>query len=89
MPSGRKLTPLALTDEQRERPEAWSRSTSMPNGLVLRARIILASVEALTNTAVARQLGISLPTVGKCCKRILDIAVHGLHDDARPGAPRT
>ena len=61
----------------------------MSNGLVLRARIILASVEGLTNTAVARQLGISLPTVGKCRKRILDLGVHGLHDDARPGAPRT
>ena len=89
MPPGRKLTPLVLTDELREQLEAWSRSTSMPHGLVLRARIILTSAEGLTNTAVARQLGISLPTVGKWRKRFLDLGVQGLHDDARPGAPRT
>ena len=61
----------------------------MPHGLVLRARIILTSAEGLTNTAVARQLGISLPTVGKWRKRFLDLGVQGLHDDARPGASRT
>ena len=89
MPRGRKLTPLVLTDEQPEQLEAWSRSTSMPRGLVLRARLILASAEGLTNTAVAGQLGISLPTVGKWRKRFLELGVQGLRDDARPGAPRT
>ena len=46
MPPGRELTPLVLTDEQREQLEAWSRSTSMPHGLVLRARIILGAPKA-------------------------------------------
>lgn len=41
-------------------------------GLVLRARIILTSAEGLTSTAVARKLGISLPTVGKWRKWFLD-----------------
>lgn len=89
MPPGHKLTPLVLADEQREQLEAWSRSPTMPNELVLRARIILTSAEGLTNTAVARQLGISLPTVGKWGKRFLDLGVQGLHDNARPGAPCT
>ena len=61
----------------------------MPHGLVLRASIILASAEGLTNTAVTRQFGISLPTVGKWRKRFSDLGVHGLLDDARTGAPRT
>ena len=89
MPRGRKLTPLVFTDEQREQPKAWSRSTSLPHGLVLRASIILTSAGGLTNTAVARHLGISLPTVGKWRKRFLDLGVQGLHDADRPGAPRT
>ena len=89
MPRGRKLAPLVLSDEQREQLLSWTRSTSMPHGLVLRARIVLASAEGLTNTAVAKRLAISLPTVGKWRRRFLALGVQGLHDDARPGRPRS
>ena len=89
MPRGRKLAPLVLSEEQREQLLSWTRSTSMPHGLVLRARIVLASAERLTNTAVAKRLGIALPTVGKWRRRFLALGVQGLHDDARPGRPRT
>ena len=89
MPRGWKLAPLVLTDETQEQLEAWTRSTSMPQGLVLRARIILASAEGLSSTAVAKRLGISLPAVGKWRSRFLELGVRGLHDDARPGRPRT
>ena len=89
MPRGRKLAPLVLSDEQREQLLSWTRSTSMPHGLVLRARIVLASAEGLNNTAVAKRLAISLPTVGKWRSRFLALGVQGLHDDARPGRPRT
>ena len=63
MPRGRKLPPLLLSDEQREHLEAWTRSTSMPRGFVLRARIVLAGAEGLTNTAVMERLGV-LPHLG-------------------------
>ena len=43
----------------------------------------------MTNTAVARRLGVALPTVGKWRSRFLALGVQGLHDDARPGRPRT
>ena len=89
MPRGRKLAPLVLSDEQRERLLAWTRSTSMPQRSVLRARIVLASAEGLTNTAVATRLGVSLPTVGKWRSRFVALGVQGLHDDARPGRTRT
>ena len=89
MPRGRKLAPLVLSDEQREQLLAWTRSTSMLQGLVLQARIVLASTEGLTNTAVAKRLAISLPTVSKWRRRLLALGVQGLHDDARPGRPRT
>ena len=89
MPRGSKLAPLVLIDEQREQLPSWSRSTSMPHGLVLRARIVPASAEGLTNTAVAKHLAISLPTVGKWRRRFLALGVQGLHDDGRLGRPRT
>ena len=64
MPRGRKLEPLTLTDEQQEQLEGIVRSTTLPYALVLRARMILASAEGLTNEAVARRDGATSQTVG-------------------------
>ncbi len=55
MPKGRPLSPLVLDEEQRGQLMALSRSTSMPHGLVQRARLILASAEGLSNQAVAER----------------------------------
>ena len=89
MPRGRQLPPLVLTDEQREQLVAVSQSTSMPYGLVQRARIILACGEGVTNSAVAQRLDVSLSAVGKWRRRFLERGVQGLHDELRPGRPRT
>ena len=89
MARGRKLAPLVLDREQRDQLESWKRSTSLPHGLVLRASIVLACAQGLTNTAVASQLGVTETTVGKWRKRFLDAGVQGLRDNARPGHPRT
>ena len=83
MPPGRKLAPLVLSDEQREQLLARTRSTSMSQGLVLRARIVLASAEGLTNAAVSKRIGISLPTVGKWRSRFLALGLQGPHDDEK------
>lgn len=61
----------------------------MSHGLVLRAYIVLACADGLTDTAVTKRLAISLPTVGKWRKRFLVLGVQCLNDDARPGGPRT
>ena len=58
-PRGPKLPPLTLSDEQRDQLRGVARSTSLPHGLVLRARMILA--EGLTNRAVAERVGASPP----------------------------
>ena len=89
MPRGRQLPPVVLTDDQREPLVSLSQSTSMPYGLVQRARIILACGEGLTNTAVAQRLDVSLSAVGKWRRRFLERGIQGLHDELRPGRPRT
>ena len=89
MPRGRKLPPLTLTDEQRDQLQGVARSTSLPHGLVLRARMILASAEGLTNRAVAERVGASPQAVGKWRRRFLELGVQGLHDELRPGRPRS
>ena len=77
---GRKLAPLVFSDEQSEQLLSWTRSASMPHGLVLRARIVLASADAPTNTAVAqatRYLAAHCRQVAQ--PRILALGVLGLH----------
>ena len=89
MPRGRKISPLTLDDEQRQQLTSVSQSSSMPFGLVKRARIILACAEGLTNAAVARRLNVSATAVGKWRRRYLEHGVSGLHDEVRPGRPRS
>ena len=89
MPRGRKLPPLTLSHEQRHQLQGVARSTSLPHGLVLRARMNLASAEGLTNRAVAERVGASPQAVGKWRRRFLELGVQGLHDELRPRRPRS
>ena len=61
----------------------------MPYGLVQRARIVLACAQGLTNSAVAERLDVSASAVGKWRRRFVQRGVQGLHDELRPGRPRT
>ena len=85
MPRGRQLPPVVLTAEQHEQMTALSQSTSMPYGLVQRARIVLACAQGLTNAAVAKRLDVSASAVGKWHRRFVERGVQGLHDELRPG----
>ena len=89
MPRGRKLMPLTLNPQQQDQLKGVADSTAMPHGVVLRARMILACAEGLTNAAVARRVGASPQAVGKWRRRFLDAGIEGLHDELRPGRPRT
>ncbi len=61
----------------------------MPHGMVQRAKTILACAAGDTNAAVALALGVSASTVSKWRSRFLDRGLQGLHDELRPGRPRT
>src|SRR3954465_11820408 len=85
----RRLQPLTLTDDERERLEAWVRRPKTAQRLALRSRIVLAAAAGESNTAIARRLRVTLPTVGKWRARFLAARLGGLADEPRPGAPRT
>jgi transposase len=57
--------------------------------LAQRSRIVLACAEGATNTAVAEQIGVSVPTVRRWRGRFADRGLDGLLDEPRPGRPRT
>jgi transposase len=86
---GPKLAPLELSQAERDALEGWARRGKTAQALAMRARIVLACARGLSNSEVSRQLGVSLPTVGKWRKRFIEQRVDGLSDEPRPGAPRT
>src|SRR5216110_3043003 len=85
---GPKLALLELTEGEREALRAWARRGKTAQALAVRARIVLASADGLSNSEVSRQLGVSLPTVGKWRGRFVGDRLDGLGDEPRPGAPR-
>ena len=80
---------VVLSDDERETLERWARRPKSAQGLALRCRIVLASADGGTNTAIAGQLGVTRGTVRKWRDRFVEQRLDGLQDEPRPGAPRT
>lgn len=89
MKTGRPKQLLVLSDEARQDLEGLSSSRSMPHGLVQRAKIILLAAQGNSNAHIADKLRISRPTVGIWRRRYLDHGLEGLHDELKPGRPRS
>ena len=77
---GRPTLPLTLSNEERETLGAWARRPKTAQALAQRARMILGCADGKTNTAVAEELRVSKPTVGKWRSRFLERRVDGLLD---------
>jgi hypothetical protein len=80
---------IGLTEAERRELEGLARSPTAPRGPGRRARIVLASADRRPNTAIARELGLSVPTVAHWRGRFLELGLAGLYDEHRPGRPRT
>jgi len=89
MRSGRPKAALVLNAEEQTVLSQWARRRKTAQALALRARIVLACSENLSNHQVAAELGITQQTVGKWRQRFVRDRLAGLLDEPRPGAPRT
>lgn len=89
MRTGRPKAPLVMTTEEAAQLHAIVRSRSLPAALVLRAKMVLHCERAPSNQRVAEQLGTHPVTVGKWRRRFITRRLAGLHDDLRPGKPRS
>ena len=77
---------LALTRVQRTGLEALVRSGKTPQRVSARAMIVLAASEGKPINAIAKEFGVSRPTVYLWRRRFQQVGVLGLMKDApRPG----
>ena len=67
----------------------WLRSTTLPQGQITRARIILSLGRGKTPSEVADEQFVSAKTVHKWRNRFLESGLKGLFDEPRPGRPGT
>ena len=89
MAKGRPKLELVLTQDEQLQLESLGRSRSLPISLTLRAKLVLACVAGAANSDVAQRYQVSPATVGKWRRRFIDLRLSGLHDELRPGKPRT
>ena len=87
--TGRPKQVLELTDAEREQLVRWERRRKSSQALALRSRIVLKCAQGHSNTEVARECGVSAPTVGKWRRRFCELRLDGLCDEPRPGRPAT
>ncbi len=80
---------VVLTDEERETLERWARRPKSSQALAFRCRIVLAAAEGRASKEIAAELGCNHNTVGKWRGRFARRGFDGLHDEPRPGKPRT
>ena len=80
---------VALNDEEREVLERWARRPKSSQALALRCRIVLAAAEGRASTEIAAELGCTRGTVGRWRGRFAARGFDGLHDEPRPGKPRS
>src|SRR4051812_41034760 len=80
---------IVLSDEEREVLERWARRPKSAQALALRCRIVLAAAGGEQSKDIAARLGCSKSTVGRWRGRFAARGLDGLHDEPRPGKPRS
>src|SRR5437667_995981 len=84
-----RVVEVVLSDEDRQVLERWARRPKSSQALALRCRIVLAAAEGRSSTEIAAELGCTGSTVGRWRGRFARRGIDGLHDEPRPGKPRS
>jgi transposase len=79
--------PIELSEEDRGTLERWVRADATPQGLARRAWVILQAADGVSNSMIARETGLSRPTVISVRERFADDGPGGLAA-VRPGRGR-
>jgi transposase len=69
--------------------ERWARRPKSAQALALRCRIVLAAADGEASKEIAARLGCNRSTVGRWRGRFAERGLDGLHDEPRPGKPRS
>jgi transposase len=80
---------VVLSGEERAVLERWARRPKSSQALALRCRIVLAAADGESSIEIADRLGCNPSTVGKWRGRFARRGLDGLHDEPRPGKPRS
>lgn len=91
MRKGKAPIPIILTGDDRLTLQQWARRPTTAQALALRSRIVLACADRPehSNGLIARNLAVSINTVGKWRKRFAEGGPDALSDAPRAGAPRS
>ena len=83
-----RLAPeIALHPQARAELQRLARAPSTPQALALRARLVLAAAQGLSNQQIAAHFHVTAITVGKWRTRFYKHGVSGLTDYQHPGRP--
>ncbi len=78
---------FSISADDKKTLKRWLRSTTLPQGQIMRAKIILALDRGFTPTQVAEAQQTSTKTVHRWRNRYLKEGPNGLHDQPRSGRP--
>ena len=84
----RAAVEIELSEEEERQLRAVLRTPSASQQQAVRARIVLRAAEGATNTEIAAEAGVSLPTVGLWRRSFSERGLDGLRDAPRSGRPR-
>lgn len=89
MRNGRPKQPIVLSQHDKEQLTSLAQSRSLPHGLVSHARLVLMAADGASNSRIAEKLDLSQQSVCLWRKRYLKDGLSGLHEELKPGRPRS